>query len=85
MLRLKSTDQPELVDMLGAIMSTGAASFRGRQETLLYIVSDGPRADLRAVAELEDVDRFWFRDIEHCEIITVVVSTVKLRLMLRIA
>jgi hypothetical protein len=79
-LLLESPDQPEPVDMFGPIMGARPASFGGRQETLTYIVANGPRADLRTVAELEDVDRFGFGDIEHMVIITVILSTVKSRL-----
>ena len=77
MLSLKSPDELELVHVLGAIMSAGTPGFGGRQETLLYIVANGPRADLRTVTQLEDVDRFGFGDVEHDIIVTVVLSTVK--------
>ena len=63
MLGLKSPDEPEKIDVLGPVMSAGAARFGGRQETLLYIVANGPRADLRTVTQLEDVDRICLRAV----------------------
>ena len=65
MLGLKSPDELEKIDMLRPVMSARAPRFRGRQETLLYIVANGPRADLCVITQLEDVDRFGFRNIEH--------------------
>jgi hypothetical protein len=55
-LLLKSPDETEQIYVLGAIMSAGSPSFGGGQETLLYVVANGPRTDLGAVAQLEDVD-----------------------------
>ena len=63
MLGLKSPDELEKIDVLGTIMSARAPRFGGRQETLLYIVANRPRTDLRSVAQLEDVDRIWLREV----------------------
>lgn len=77
MLLLKTADQPEPVDVLGPVMSAGPACFRGREEALLDVVANGPRADFRAVTQLEDIDGFGIGDVEHEAIVTVLLSTVK--------
>ncbi len=77
MLLLKPSNQPQSVHMLRAVMRAWPTRLRSRNEALLDVVPDSPRAELGLIAQLRKIERFWVWKDQHSDNVTVVLSTVK--------